>query len=126
MWSRNNIELLNAAAKTFTPSGVEWADKSYVTLCRSYPFERRERLSRFDELPINLPVEFRNTDYRAAAEDAADGDVIYADPPYVNKSGYGAAFDNAEFWEWCRQPRRALLIISEYSAPSDFVEIWAK
>lgn len=118
--------MLNAAAKTLAPEGVEWSDKSYVTLCRSYPFERRERLARFDELPINMPVEFRNTDYRAAAEDAAEDDVIYADPPYANKSGYGVAFDNADFWKWCRRPRRALLIISEYSAPPDFVEIWAK
>lgn len=125
-WSREHTDLLNAAAKRLAPEGVEWSDKSYVTLCRSYPFERRERLSRFDELPINMPVEFRNVDFRVAADDAGEDDVIYADPPYCGKSGYGVAFDNVEFWEWCRQPRRALLIISEYSAPPDFVEIWAK
>ena len=125
-WGRKHLDLLNAAAQALAPEGVAWSDKSYKTLCQSSPFERRERLSRFDELPINLPVEFRNADYRAAAEDAAEGDVIYADPPYANTSGYGVRFDNAEFWEWCRRPRRALLIISEYSAPSDFVEIWAK
>ena len=124
-WGRKHTDSLNAAAKTFA-NGVAWPDKSYGTLCRSYPFERRERLSRFDESPISLPIEFRNTDYRAAAEDAAEDDVIYADPPYANKSGYGVRFDNAEFWAWCRRPRRALLIISEYSAPSDFVEIWSK
>ena len=125
-WSRKHPDLLNAAAKALAPEGVEWSDKSYVTLCRSYPFERCERLSRFDELSLNLPIEFRNLDYRAAAEDASEDDVIYADPPYANKVGYGVAFDNAEFWEWCRRPRRALLIISEYSAPPDFVEVWAK
>ena len=125
-WGRKHPDLLNAAAKLFTPEGVAWADKSYVTLCRSFPLEKCERLSRFDELPINLPIEFRNLDYRSAADDAGEDDVIYADPPYQDKSGYGVAFDNVEFWEWCRRPRRALLIISEYSAPSDFVEIWAK
>lgn len=125
-WSQGHTDILNEAAKPLAPEGVAWADKSYKPLCWSEPFGRRERLSRFDELPINLPIEFRNTDYRAAAEDAAEGDVIYADPPYANKSGYGVRFDNAEFWEWCRQPRRALLIISEYSAPSDFVEIGEK
>ena len=125
-WSRRHSDLLNAAAKPLTPEGVEWVNKSFVTLCRSFPFERRDRLTRLDELPINLPIEFRNTDYRAAAEDAGEDDVMYADPPYQGKSGYGVAFDNAEFWEWCRQPRRALLIISEYSAPTDFVEVWAK
>lgn len=125
-WSRKHTDLLNAAAKSLAPEGVEWSDKSYGTLYESRPLERRERLSRFDELPINLPVEFRNLDYRAAADDAGGDDVIYADPPYANKSGYGVAFDNAAFWEWCRQPRRALLIISEYSAPPDFVDVWAK
>ena len=125
-WGRKHTDLLNAAAKSFAPEGVGWSDKSYVALCRSFPLERRERLSRFGELPINMPIEFRNRDYRAAAEDAGEDDVIYADPPYANKADYGVAFDNAEFWEWCRRPRRALLIISEYSAPPDFVEIWAK
>lgn len=125
-WGRKHSDLLNAAAKALTPEGVEWSDKTYKTLCGSSPFERRERLSRFDELPIKLPVEFRTLDYRAAADDAVDDDVIYADPPYDGKGGYGVAFDNADFWAWCRQPRRALLIISEYSAPTDFVEIWAK
>ena len=125
-WSREHSELLNAAAEMLAPERTKWSNKSYVTLCRSYPFERCERLSRFDELPINMPVEFRNLDYRAAAEDAGEDDVIYADPPYAGKSGYGVAFDNVEFWKWCRRPRRALLIISEYSAPPDFVEVWAK
>lgn len=125
-WSRRHPDLLNEVAKAFAPEGVTWSDKSYVTLYRSFPRERRERLSRFDELPINLPVEFRNTDYRVAAEDAGEDDIIYADPPYDSKTGYGVAFDNAEFWEWCRRPRRALLIISEYSAPPEFVEVWAR
>lgn len=125
-WGRVHTDMLNAAAKTFAPEGVAWSDKSYIALCRSFPLEKRERLSRFDELPINLPIEFRNLDFRAAAEDAGDDDVIYADPPYAGKAGYGVDFNNAEFWAWCRQPRRALLIISEYSAPSDFAEIWAK
>lgn len=125
-WSRKHIDLLNVAAKSLAPEGAEWSDKSYKSLYLSSPLERRERLSRFAELPIKSPFEFRNLDYRAAAEDAGENDVIYADPPYATKGGYGVAFDNEEFWAWCRQPRRALLIISEYSAPSDFAEIWAK
>ena len=125
-WSRGHTDVLNVAAQALAPEGVAWSNKSYKPLCWSEPFGRRERLSRFDESPINLPIEFRNADYRVAAEDAAEDDVIYADPPYANKSGYGVRFDNAEFWDWCRRPRRALLIISEYSAPPDFVEVWAK
>ena len=127
VWGRKHPDILNEAAKAFAPEEVAWTDKSYTALCRSYPLIKRERLSRFDELPINLPIEFRNSDYRAAAEDATEDDVIYADPPYAGVDGYRLGrFNNADFWEWCRQPRRALLIISEYSAPSDFVEVWAK
>lgn len=125
-WCREHPDLLNRAAKSLTPDGAEWTNKSFKALQLSCPFGRRDRLSRFDELPINLPIEFRNADYRAAADDAGEDDVIYADPPYAGKSGYGVTFDNAAFWEWSRQPRRALLIISEYSAPPDFVEVWAK
>lgn len=125
-WGKKRPDLLNAAAKMFAPEGEVWSEKAYTTLYRSFPLGKRERLSRFDELPINLPIEFRNIDFRAAAEDAGEGDVIYADPPYAGKAGYGVDFNNAEFWAWCRQPRRALLIISEYSAPSDFAEVWAK
>ena len=125
-WCRKHADLLNAAAKSFAPAGVAWSNKTYTMLSRSCPLERRGRLSRFDELPINLPIEFRNADYRSAAEDAGEDDVIYADPPYAGKAGYRVTFDNAEFWEWCRRPRRALLIISEYSAPPDFVDVWAK
>lgn len=125
-WGQKHPDVLNEAAKMFAPEGVAWSDKSYKSLIGSRPLEKRERLSRFDELPINIPIEFRNVDYRVAADDAGEDDVIYADPPYAGKAGYGVAFDNAEFWEWCRQPRRALLVVSEYSAPPDFIEIWAK
>ena len=126
VWGRKRPDLLNEAAKSFVPEGVAWTNKAYTTLYRSYPLRKRERLSRFDELSINMPIEFRNVDYRVAAEDAGEDDVIYADPPYENKTDYGVAFDNAAFWEWCRRPRRALLVISEYSAPPDFVDVWAK
>ena len=126
-WCRKHPDLLNEAAKTFAPEGVAWSDKSYIALCRSNPFERYERLSRFDELPINVETEFRNSDYRTAADEATEDDVIYADPPYAGVDGYRLGrFNNADFWEWCRRPRRALLIISEYSAPSDFAEVASK
>lgn len=54
------------------------------------------------------------------------GGVVYADPPYEGTAGYnGAPFNHARFWEWCRT-RDFPVYISEYSAPSDFVEIWRK
>ena len=54
--------------------------------------------------------------------------VIYCDPPYANTTGYKTgAFDSAAFWQKARElSRNNLLLISEYKAPSDFIEVWQK
>lgn len=50
--------------------------------------------------------------------------LIYCDIPYKNTADYGVDFNHDEFYEWAlRQPN---IIISEYSMPSEFVEIDAK
>ncbi len=53
--------------------------------------------------------------------------MIYCDPPYSTGVGYGGEkFGTAEFWDWCRLQTAAghIVIISEYTAPDDFVCIW--
>ncbi len=52
--------------------------------------------------------------------------VIYCDPPYAKKSGYGASFCSVEFWQWCRGKvdEGHEVFISEYNAPDDFVCVW--
>ena len=52
--------------------------------------------------------------------------VIYCDPPYAKKSGYGNKFCSEKFWEWCRDKVNEghKLFISEYDAPDDFVCVW--
>lgn len=55
--------------------------------------------------------------------------LIYCDPPYANTTGYDGvkeAFDSNAFWNWCRQQTRSgnLVLISEYSAPDDFMSIF--
>ncbi len=54
--------------------------------------------------------------------------IIYCDPPYENTEGYQIKFDHLKFWNWCRQMKNIghVVFISEYSAPSDFTEIWSK
>lgn len=51
------------------------------------------------------------------------GCVIYCDPPYASTTGYSTGkFDHCQFWSWCRNmAENNVVLISEYSAPSDFL-----
>jgi DNA adenine methylase len=65
-------------------------------------------------------ITFTRKDYRELTTTADT--LVYADPPYAATTAYKSttAFDHAVFWEWCRvQP--ALVLVSEYTAPADFV-----
>lgn len=57
-----------------------------------------------------------------------DGDFIYCDPPYAQTTGYKDSFDHAAFYNWLREISHLGIpvLISEYSMPEDFVEIWSK
>ena len=50
---------------------------------------------------------------------------IYCDPPYSETTSYGEVFNHQEFWEWCRCMSNDghTVLISEYSAPSDFTVV---
>ena len=49
--------------------------------------------------------------------------VIYCDPPYQGTAQYiTGSFGHANFWTWCRQ-QRELVVVSEYNAPDDFVQV---
>ena len=55
--------------------------------------------------------------------------VIYCDPPYDDGTntlvGAQNRFDSKKFWKWAReQSKRHTLVVSEKSAPKDFVPIW--
>ena len=69
-------------------------------------------------------MQFNCMDYRNL--DIKNGSVIYCDPPYAGTTGYGVAFDGDLFWEWCRMLSKqgCIVLVSEYSAPSDFKCIW--
>lgn len=55
--------------------------------------------------------------------------MIYCDPPYANTKQFANShnFDHNEFWEVMRQwSINNYVLISELSAPDDFVCIWQK
>lgn len=70
---------------------------------------------------------FVHGDYRTL--EYPKNSFIYCDPPYASTKGYNKnGFDNELFWEWCRGmcDKGHKIMVSEYSAPSDFVCVWEK
>lgn len=56
------------------------------------------------------------------------GDLVYCDPPYVGTLGYGDIFNHGIFWAAMRNWSKAgaKVLVSEYTAPEDFICIWSK
>ena len=71
--------------------------------------------------------DFVNGNYNVM--DIPDNVFIYCDPPYTLTKKYKDDFDNDSFWDWCRKiintHSNAKILISEYTAPDDFVCIWS-
>lgn len=54
-----------------------------------------------------------------------NGSLVYCDPPYQDTTQYSYSFDSNMFWEWVRYISiKNVCIVSEFSAPVDFVEIY--
>ena len=91
---------------------------------RMQSLESLERLERLQRVEKEAPIVMSTDDYRSYVYN--DGDVVYCDPPYAGKAGYGCnKFDHEAFWQWCRT-RDFPVYVSEYRAPEDFVSIWSK
>lgn len=76
------------------------------------------------QIPRLKDIVFEN---KAYYETNAKNCLIYCDPPYAHSIKYSQPFDNEKFWQWCRNMSKDnIVIISEYSAPEDFVCIWEK
>ena len=71
-------------------------------------------------------IEFKCCDYKCIKYKGA---LIYCDPPYFGTKQYGVSkdFNHAEFWQWVReQSKHNIVLVSEETAPEDFVSIWEK
>lgn len=91
---------------------------------RSHAAESKRALTR--DMAILQNATFTCKDYRDV--ELPQDCVIYADPPYNNTTGYGREkFNSDEFWEYARDTsKNHLMLISEQSAPDDFIPIWEK
>jgi DNA adenine methylase len=81
--------------------------------------------------PVIQKVKFTNKDYRKLNPKNM---MVYCDPPYAvtkfpikYRTGTKKydVFDNEEFWDIMRKwSKHNLVVVSETTAPTDFVEIW--
>jgi DNA adenine methylase len=78
-------------------------------------------------------VKFSVKDFTFYTLDKFKNYIFYCDPPYENKrttkyyddSVTLQTFDSKQFWEWCRKmSKHNIVIISEYTAPNDFIPIF--
>jgi len=98
--------------------GKKWGGYARCDNGKSYAAVAKRSLDR--KLKKLIGVKFLNESYLDLI--IPPHSFIYCDPPYQNTQGYGVAFDHNGFWDWCRvQSKRGhTVLISEYSAPSDF------
>jgi DNA adenine methylase len=115
--------------KAFIKYGCSFGGKPWGGYARSG--DRNYALNAYNSLLKQLPF-IKDVYFHHAAYDEIDwdADVIYCDPPYKNTTSCGATknskdFDTDLFFDWCRH-QTAVVLITELSAPDDFVEIWSK
>lgn len=76
--------------------------------------------------PLIQDVQFVHSDY--ASLHIPCGSLIYCDPPYRDTTKYSADIDHNAFWDWCVDKAQSghTVLVSEYAAPPEFVEVWRK
>jgi DNA adenine methylase len=86
-------------------------------------YAREGRSSLLKKLGRLRHVEFARADYQALKPAGA---LIYCDPPYKGTAGFRGTpkFDHDRFWETVRRwSRNNTVVVSECSAPPDFVAV---
>lgn len=102
----------------------------YNGWCRSEPHESLERLRNFHKQMDNFCAMDKTQFSSRSYEDVQipDDALVYCDPPYkgTTTDGYGEYIFNHElFYDWVRE-QKALVLVSEYNMPDDFIPIWRK
>ena len=126
-----------SAHKAFVGFGMSFGGRFFGAYSQKYLGDKKEDFCKemVNSLKRTAPkiqnVKFTNKDYRTLKPKNM---LVYCDPPYAytkfpikyrrDVKKYDV-FDNEEFWnvmrEWSKQN---IVIISELTAPDDFVEVW--
>jgi len=125
------------AYKAFVGFGMSFGGRYFGAYSQKYLNGKKEDFCKemVNSLKRTAPkiqnVRFTNNDYRKLKPKMQ---LIYCDPPYAytkypikyrrDVKKYDV-FDNDEFWEIMREwSKKNVVLISEISAPPDFVEVW--
>ena len=107
----------------YAKSGYEKTKTGYRH--RDYYKESKDNIEA--QIPYVRDVIFNVQDYIELVSDSTS--MIYCDPPYANTKKFANAlnFDYEKFWDTMRKwSKNNFVLISELSAPKDFVCIWEK
>lgn len=117
------------ALRAFAAHGMSFGGKrwgGYASNARGDDFAGAARRG-----VLKKGLALRGADIRQASYETwqpGAGWLVYCDPPYAGTTGYGAAWDPAEFWEvmsaW--RDRGAAVFVSEYAAPEGWAPVWSK
>jgi len=130
-YQRSKTLLDSAPLKGFCKFGCSFGGKPWGGYARSgnrnYALNAKNSLLQIKEKLQNII--FANMSYDMPQKNKYE--VIYCDPPYrgTTKVGNGQTFDSDKFYDWVRKTiatTGALILISEYNMPEDFVCIWSK
>ncbi len=79
------------------------------------------------QAPLLDGIVFMEGNYTEIAPLLEHNSLIYCDPPYSGTKQYGVTFNSASFYAWVKElSKKYLVLVSEYSMPSDFERIWSK
>jgi len=125
------------AYKSFVGFGMSFGGRYFGAYSQKYLNGKKEDFckemvnSLTRTAPLIQKVKFTNKDYRTLKPKNM---LVYCDPPYAytkfpikyrtDVKKYDV-FDNDEFWEVVRKwSKNNIVVVSEVTAPKDFVEIW--
>ena len=123
LYYKNNPSLCDKGLRGFIGFGCSFAGKWFGGYAkdqkRNYAGEASRYLNKISKSIKN--IKFYAVDYKDLSP---KNRLIYCDPPYQGTTSYGSYFDHNEFWDIMRDwSKENTVVISEYSAPSDFKEI---
>lgn len=121
--AKNNPELYPVEVRGFLAfacsfGGKKWGSFAHNTKGENFAQQAANSLSR--KMQGLMQASFTAGQYFDL--DIPPQSFIYCDPPYLNTARYRQGIDHESFWEWCRLKSREghTVLVSEYTAPSDF------
>lgn len=124
---RDNRELYSPELLGFVGHAGAYAGKYFDTFARGGGRNYLAEGSRDNMKIIKALTDVRF--YHASYHDLEipENSLVYCDPPYYGTSDYGTCFDSEKFYNWCREmsSKGHTVFVSEYSAPGDFLQVWA-